>query len=123
MDHLILVHVFYSTFQKVFCFLLTSNGKLKMSRCDSLHLEILGSVSCQLEYLSSEVLQDGRAVHGCSGSNTTCRETAALQMTMDSEKYLGLNYGTLYCFNVECRHIYYVFRILLCLIAFRSFIT
>lgn len=78
-----------------------------MSRGDSLHLEILGSVSCQLEYLSSEVLQDSRAVHGCGGSNTTCRETAALQMTVDSEKYLGLNYGTLYCFNVECTHIIY----------------
>ena len=86
---------------------ITSDSELKMSGGDSLHLEILGSVSCQLEYLSSEVLQDGRAVHGCSGSNTTCRETAALQMTMDSEKYFELNFGTLYCFNVECRHIMY----------------
>ena len=89
-DHLILDHVFYSTFQKVFCFLLTSDGKLKMSRCDSLHLEILWSVSCQLENLSSEIFQDSRTVDSSSGANTSSGETARLQVTMDSENILKL---------------------------------
>merc|ERR1719322_497185 len=64
--------------------LVSSNGQLKMPGGDSLHLEILGGIAGQLEYLSREILQDGRAVHGSGGSNTSSGETAALQMTMDS---------------------------------------
>ena len=57
-----------------------------MTRCDPLHLEILGGVASQLEDLSSEVLQDGGAVHGGGGTNTTSGEAPALEMTMDPGK-------------------------------------
>ena len=66
----------------------TSDGKLKMSGGDSLHLQVLGGVASQLEDLSSEVLQDSRAVDCSGGSNTSSGEASALQMTMDSEKYI-----------------------------------
>ena len=57
-----------------------------MARCDPLHLEILGGVASQLEDLSSEVLQDGGAVHGGGGTNTASGEAPALEMTMDPGK-------------------------------------
>ena len=57
-----------------------------MSGSDSLDLEILGGISCQLEDLGCEVLQDGGAVDGGRGSNTTCGETATLQVTVDPEQ-------------------------------------
>ena len=64
----------------------TSDGELQMAGGDPLHLEILGGVASQLEDLGGEVLQDGGAVDGGGGSNTTCGETAALQVTVDPEK-------------------------------------
>ena len=59
---------------------------LQVSGSDSLDLEILGGISCQLEDLGGEILEDGGAVDGGGGSNTTCGETAALQVTVDPEK-------------------------------------
>ena len=59
---------------------------LQVSGSDSLDLEILGGISCQLEDLGCEVLQDGGAVDGGRGSNTTCGETATLQVTVDPEQ-------------------------------------
>ena len=63
--------------------LVSPDGQLEMSGCDPLHLEILTGVAGQLEDLGSEVLQDGRAVHGSSGSNSSRAEAPALQMTVN----------------------------------------
>jgi len=38
-------------------FFVSSNGKLQMARCDTLHFQILAGVSSQFEYLGREVLQ------------------------------------------------------------------
>ena len=35
--------------------LVSANGQLKMARCDTLHLQILGGVSSQLQHLSGQV--------------------------------------------------------------------
>lgn len=43
-------------------FFVSSDGELQMSWCDSLHLQVLGSVTCELKNLSSEVLKDGSTV-------------------------------------------------------------
>ena len=51
-------------------FLVSTDGQLEMSRGDPLHLQILGSVPGQLEHLGGEILEDGRAVDGGSGSNS-----------------------------------------------------
>ena len=59
---------------------------LQVPGSDPLDLEILGGISSQLEDLGSEILEDGGAVDGSGGSNTTCGETAALQVTVDPEK-------------------------------------
>ena len=40
------------------------SADLQVAGSDPLHLEILTGVACQLEHLSSEVLQDSRAVNG-----------------------------------------------------------
>ena len=63
--------------------LVSPDGQLEMSGCDPLHLEILTGVAGQLEDLGSEVLQDGRAVHGSSGSNSAAAEGAGLEVTVD----------------------------------------
>merc|ERR1719222_1789144 len=57
-----------------------------MPRGDPLNLQILGRVAGQLEHLSGEVLQDGRAVDSRGGSNPARREGPALQMTVDPGK-------------------------------------
>ena len=42
--------------------LISSNGELKMSWCDSFHFKILASVSGELENLSSQVLEDSSSI-------------------------------------------------------------
>ena len=67
--------------------LVSPDGELEMSGGDSLHLQILTGVAGQLEDLSSEVLQDCRAVDGSGGSNPPGGERAALEVAMDPEKF------------------------------------
>ena len=62
----------------------SSDGQLEMSWCDSLDLQVLGSVSSELQHLSSEVLEDGSAVDSRSGSNSGVSAHSALQESMDS---------------------------------------
>ena len=62
----------------------STNRQLQMTRGDSLHLEILGSISSQLQNLSSEVFQNGGSVHGSSGSDTSIGSRAALEHPMDT---------------------------------------
>jgi hypothetical protein len=50
--------------------LVTSDSELEMSWGNSLHLEILGSVTGQLENLGGEVLKDGSGIH-CGGSSNS----------------------------------------------------
>jgi hypothetical protein len=49
---------------------ISTNGKLKMSWSDTLHLKILAGVSCQLKNFSSKVLKDSRGVYSSRGSHT-----------------------------------------------------
>jgi len=64
--------------------LVTSDGQLKMSGGDPLDLEILGSVAGQLQHLGSQVLQDGRAVHGGRRSDSAVGSGAALEMSVNT---------------------------------------
>ena len=79
---------------------------LKMSRSDSLHLQIFGGISSQLQNLSREILEDSGAVDSGSGSHSrlvkisklsfyifmqislpsTCK-ASALQMSVDSSNW------------------------------------
>lgn len=43
---------------------ITTDGQLEMSRCDTLDLQILGSVACELEHFGSQVLEDGGDIDG-----------------------------------------------------------
>lgn len=45
-------------------FLVSSDGQLQVARCDTFHLEILGSVTGQLEHFGGEVLCEVRTTHG-----------------------------------------------------------
>ena len=72
------------------CSVFNNDSYLQMSGSDSLHLEILGSVTSQLQHLSSEILQDGWTVDSSCGSNSASGETTALQMTMDSKMEIVL---------------------------------
>lgn len=50
--------------------LISSDSQLEMSGSDSSDFEVLGSVSGQLQHLSSKVLEDGGGVDGRCGSNS-----------------------------------------------------
>ena len=67
--------------------LITSNGELEMSWSDSLDLKILGGVTSELENLSGQVLKDGSAVNGGSGSNSAVGTHSALQDSVDSSNW------------------------------------
>ena len=43
--------------------LVTSDCEQQVSWCDSLNLEILGGVTCELKHLGSQVLEDGGGVN------------------------------------------------------------
>jgi len=64
--------------------LITADGELEMAGRDTLHLEILGGVSGELENLGSQVLQHGSAVHGSGGTNTAVRRNTGLEESVDS---------------------------------------
>lgn len=64
--------------------LITANGELKVARGDTLHLEILGSVACQLENLSGKVLEDSCAVDGSCGTDTAIGRAAELKVAVDT---------------------------------------
>ena len=65
--------------------LVSTDRQLEMSRGDPLHLQILGCVAGQLEHLGGEVLQDGRAVDGGSGSNSARGGCTRFEVTVDPE--------------------------------------
>jgi len=64
--------------------LVSSDGELQMSWCNSLDLQVLGSVSSELQHLSSEVLEDSSAVDSRSGSNSGVGADSALEESVDS---------------------------------------
>jgi hypothetical protein len=64
--------------------LVSPNSELKMAGGDTLHLEILGGVTRQLEHLSREVLEDGGGVDGGRGSDPSVGGGASLEQTVDT---------------------------------------
>jgi hypothetical protein len=50
-------------------FFVTSDGKLKMARCDTFDLEILGGVACELEHFGSQVFENGGQVDAGFGAD------------------------------------------------------
>jgi len=62
----------------------SSDGKLQVTGSDTLHLQILGSVACQLEDLSCQVLEDGCRVDGGGGADTSVRGGPVLQVPVDT---------------------------------------
>ena len=63
-------------------FFVTTNGELKMSWCNTLHLQILTGVSSQFQNLGGEVLEDGRSVNSCGGTDTVSVVNRVLQETV-----------------------------------------
>lgn len=45
-------------------FLVTTDGELQVTRCDTLDFEILGGVACQFEDFGSEVFENGCDIDG-----------------------------------------------------------
>ena len=64
--------------------LVTSDGEQQMSRRDSLDLEVLGSVTSELENFGGEVLKDGSTVDGRGGTDSAVGAHSALQESVDS---------------------------------------
>lgn len=49
--------------------LVTSDGKLQVARRDTLDLEILGGVACELQNFGGQVFEDGGNVDSCLGAD------------------------------------------------------
>jgi len=65
-------------------FLVTSNGELQVTRCDTFDFEIFTSVSGQLQNLSGEVFQNSRSVYSSGCSHPMALVYRILQETMDA---------------------------------------
>ena len=65
-------------------FFVAANGQLQVAWRDSLHLQVLASVACELEHLRSEVLKNGSSVHSRSCTDTTVGTYSALQESVNS---------------------------------------
>lgn len=64
--------------------LVATDGELQMTRCDALHFQVLGRVAGQLEDFGGEVLQDGSAVHGRGGADTTLGNYGVFQESVNT---------------------------------------
>lgn len=61
-----------------------ADGELKVTGGHSLHLKVLACVSCELEHLSGEVLEDGGSVDSGRGSDAAACAHSALEEAVDS---------------------------------------
>jgi len=50
--------------------LVTTDSEQQVTRSNTLYLQVLASITGQLKHLGSEVLHDGRGIHGSGGTNT-----------------------------------------------------
>jgi len=73
-----------SGLNKCIQFFISTNCELQMPRCNTLHLEIFASITCQLKYLCSEIFKDSRCVNSCSCTYTLALLDGALQKTVDT---------------------------------------
>jgi hypothetical protein len=78
--------------QKLVQLLIVSDGELQMTGDDTGLLVVTGSVTGQLEDLSSEVLEDSGEVNGSTGTDTLSVVALAEQTvdTTDGESQTGL---------------------------------
>jgi len=61
----------------------SSDGQLQVTGSDTLHLQVLGSVACQLKNLSSQVLEDGCGVDSGGGADTSVAGGPVLEVPVD----------------------------------------
>lgn len=76
-----------SSLDKRVQFFISSNGQLQVSWSNSLDLEILGSVSSELQYFSSKILQDSSSVDSSSGSYSLVLGHSSLDESMNSSNW------------------------------------
>ena len=62
----------------------TSDGEEQMSWRDSLDLQVLRGVTCELKDLGSEVLEDGSAVDGRGGTDSAVGTHSGFQESVES---------------------------------------
>lgn len=89
---------FYQSVQ----FFITSDGKLKVPWSNSAHLQIFGSISCQLQNLSSQVFQNRSTVDSSSGTNSAMGTNSGLQESVNStnrELRIKIRKQTILCFS------------------------
>ena len=65
-------------------FFITANGQLQVAWRDSLYLQVLAGIACELKHLCSEVLKNGSSVDSRSGTDTTVSTHSALQESVNS---------------------------------------
>ena len=68
-------------------FFVTTNGKLQMTRSDTLHFQILAGVTSKFEYLSREVFEDGGCVNSCGSSNTVTLVNRFFEETVNTTNW------------------------------------
>ncbi len=64
-------------------FLVSTNGKLQVTRCDALHFKILTCVPGQFEHFGRKVFQDCRCVNGGGGTDALTMLDRSFQETVN----------------------------------------
>lgn len=64
--------------------LVTTDRQLQVAGGDTLDLQILGSVACQLQHFGCQVLEHGGHVHSCLGANAHLVLRVGLEETLDT---------------------------------------
>ena len=65
-------------------FFISSDCQLQVSWCNSLNLQVLGSVTSEFQNLSSQVLENSSTVDSGCGTNSAVGTDSALQESVDS---------------------------------------
>ena len=65
-------------------FFVSTDSQLQVTWCYSLHLQVLASVTGELEHLCGEVLKDRSSVDSRCSTNTAVRAHSAFQESMNS---------------------------------------
>ena len=72
------------SFDQCIEFLVSTDGQLQMPRSDTLHLQILTSISCKLQYFCGQVLEYGCSIDSSCCTNSPIGGNPSLEQTVNT---------------------------------------
>ncbi|CAH1635451.1 unnamed protein product [Spodoptera littoralis] len=89
-------------------FLVSSDGQLQMTRCDTLHLKIFRCISRQLQNLGCKIFKNSCRIHCCCCSNTSMTRSPIFEMSVNPShgKLKSSSCRSGYCFGLSLTRIF-----------------